>query len=512
MRQSAKQHPQIDEVFMPVFWNGRGIAPPSPEYDADGRPFDRPRDFFLTVAWWLVAIIGIECIGFWGISTTSRSNLHSGAFHKTDGEPIVDSGAGSEWTNTNSAPGDGASTAVHQSDDSTKSQTNDARNLNADSEEAAATGDLPDQVSVDPTQPTNSSPFENLRRKGRVLTLPAEKSDTATQLVEIGGADLDIQLIGGEDVLPNGQFRLAPEKSVPGDRNWQVSFVEGSTGKSIPAGRFTWRNGRLSFAWLTDPIIGLKSCGLEIQGKISSIEETEFCQLATPTEMPSVRLTFTGTNLIVRFGQQDPTTVSSKVWGLAHRLDGVPGVLFTGPAELKAGEKATYQFPDPDEPTDTLFEMDVSFAADAGKPFVSISLFTMGGGSKEKPEMAIRTPLSKKNIGEIAKRELDQTSRVESELTKIEEQIAREENLQRPSEEKLKLLKERSEKLENRIERIARIDKWQVSTMKALTELEKHANLELRIGYTYSTGFGERTIHLARTRGYAIEDAEPVVP
>jgi hypothetical protein len=512
MRPGARHGPQIEEIFLPVFWNGEGVAPPAPEYDAEGRPFDRPRDFFVTVAWWLVVVIGIECVGWGGISIASRSNRHSPAGRQTHVEPFTDSAAGAEWSTVNAEPRDDASSPNGLSGDSAQSQTTAARNLNPDTGEAALAENPPDQVATDPTQQTSSSPFEDLRRNGRVLLLPAEKSDIPTQLAVIGSSDLDMQLFGGDHVLPNGQFRLVPEKSASGGRNWQVFFVEGSTGNSFPAGRFHWKNGRLSFVWLSDPIIGLKSCGLEMQGKLTAVEETEFCQLAVPIEIPSIRPTFAGSNFIVRFGQQTPITVSSNVWRLAHRLDGVPGVPFTGPAELKVGEKATYLFPDPDEPTDTLFEMDVSFKSDAGKPLASITLFTMRGGSEEKPETAIRTPLSKKDIGEIARRESDQTSRVERELTKIGEQIAREEKLQRRSEEKLNALQERSDKLEKRLERIERIKEWQTSVMKGLTELENHGNLELQVGYAYSTRFGERTIQLARTRGYAIGNAESAAP
>lgn len=481
---------------LPVRWTPGTPKPLPPERDASGRPFGSRPALIVPVVWGIAGIVAVESMAVLALGIALRMSIFTSPSDTTTTSVITMPSEAPKRSTT--APSD---TVTQPSED-----------VSSDNLMAAASTPstkVPDS-NASPSAPlVAGSALDSIRQLQRILALPHGQSASST-LTAIPATDLELDLFGGEQVLSVGKLWLQPvANSGPQQRSWDVlrsgTLSEGPDGT---IGRFDWREGNLSFAWEGGPYPPLRGCLLQVRAKSPTVEAVEVCQLVAPSELPSVRPQFNTALMKVSFAFSEPPRFPAKLWQLEYRIEGVAEAEVAGSPVLRVGETSTIRFPNPDVPDESLFELDISLKVDSEKPVVEVASFAVRPGPTDKGDGMHRIPLSRGDLTGIVKREKSLTVTLEKDLERLEKMLEREESAaaKRTSttiDKRLQELSVRRDRMERRLEQLNAAEDWAALASMGFQAVEANALIELKFGLLFVTPDGDRTVELARTRGFA---------
>lgn len=484
---------------LPVRWTPGTPKPLPPARDATGRPFGSKPVLVVPVVWGIAVILAVESLAVLAFGIALRLS-------------IAGSRSDSLTPSSVTMPSEAPARSTTAPSDAVTQPSEDAHADEPMAETTTSSMQVAESNAIPVAPPVAGSALDSIRLRHRILALPRDQNASST-LGAIPATDLELDLLGGEQVLSVGKLSLQPGADRgPQQRSWDVvrsgTLSEGPDGV---VGRFNWRDGSLSFAWGESPYPPLRGCLLQVRARSSTVEAVEVCQLVAPNEIPSVRPQFNSALTKVSFAFSEPLQFPATLWQLEYRIEGVAEAETIGSPTLRVGETGTIQFPNPDAPDESLFELDVTLKADSGKPLVHVSCFAVRPGPIDRGDGTQRIPLSRGEFSGIVKREKGLLATLEKDLERLEKTLEREESTaaKRPSaaiEKRLQELTDRRDRMERRLEQLDGAEDWAALARIGFQEVETNATIELKFGLALATSGGDGTVELARTRQFAAKN------
>ena len=222
----------------------------------------------------------------------------------------------------------------------------------------------------DPPPPKERPPFEDIKKRNRVLPLPELRQGIGgpsgpkelAKLYVGSPDDCQLSIVGSEHVLQRGRSFETSRNDTDGTPTWTVV----SEVKNVPAtqgiGSFTLKGDSLMFQWDAKGKSATQSgklqyCLLDIRVR----EESERCILTKPKEVDSVKADVLGSPQVEL--PLDPDWLSKlDLLRLDLRLEGFPRHELKKAAGVKAGDNALIRILSP-EGDESFIEIKVSYFA-----------------------------------------------------------------------------------------------------------------------------------------------------